>query len=105
MVAGARLGFINEVIPAIELQSATSHWCEQILKCAPLSIRASKENVMRGLDESSLAGTIRKQEFYPAFAAWKAAEDTREGARAFAERQPPRWRGVWACWIDPAVLI
>lgn len=91
---GARLGFVNEVAPASELPAAVDRWCEQILRCAPLAIRASKETVMRGLDEPSLADGLGKQETYPAFAAWKAAEDTLEGPRAFAEKRPPRWRGV-----------
>jgi len=91
---GARLGFVNEVVPAGELPAAVDRWCGQILECAPLAIRASKETVMRGLDEPSLADGIRKQETYPCFAAWKRSEDALEGPRAFAEKRAPRWRGV-----------
>jgi crotonobetainyl-CoA hydratase len=91
---GLRLGFVNEVVPQDALASATRNWCEQILKCAPLAIRASKQTVMRGLDEPSLAEALRRQHSYPAYASWRNAEDTREGPRAFAEKRPPRWRGV-----------
>ena len=49
---------------------------------------------MRGLDEPSLAEGLLHQASYPAYAAWRNAEDTREGPRAFAEKRPPRWRGV-----------
>jgi crotonobetainyl-CoA hydratase len=77
-----------------ELQGAIDRWCEQILRCAPLAIRASKESVMRGLDEPSLAISIRNQEGYPAFAAWKQSNDTREGPRAFAEKRVPHWSGT-----------
>lgn len=91
---GLRLGFVNEVVPQAELGLATRRWCEQILKCAPLAIAASKQTVMRGLDEPSLAAGLRHQESYPAYAAWRVAEDTREGPRAFAEKRPPRWRGA-----------
>jgi len=91
---GARFGFVNEIVGASELQHAVDRWCEQILKCAPLAIRASKETVMRGLEEPGLADCIRNQETYPAFASWKTAEDTLEGPRAFAEKRPPRWRGI-----------
>lgn len=91
---GARLGFVNEVVTPAELPAAVERWCTQILRCAPLSIRASKETVMRGLDAPSLARAIQDQESYPAYTAWKAAEDTREGPRAFAEKRPPVWRGV-----------
>jgi enoyl-CoA hydratase/carnithine racemase len=91
---GLRLGFVNEVVPRDALASATRQWCEQILKCAPLAIRASKQTVMRGLDEPSLAEALRHQHGYPAYATWRNAEDTREGPRAFAEKRPPHWRGV-----------
>jgi len=46
---GLRLGFVNEVVPQAALASTTRRWCEQILKCAPLAIAASKQTVMRGL--------------------------------------------------------
>jgi crotonobetainyl-CoA hydratase len=91
---GARLGFVNEVVEPAQLTAAVDHWCAQILSCAPLAIRASKETVMRGLDEPSLQDAIRNQERYPGFAVWKGAEDTREGPRAFAEKRPPVWRGA-----------
>ena len=91
---GLRLGFVNEVVPASELAAASARWTEQILKCAPLAVRASKETVMRGLDEPSLAESLRRQHAYPGYMAWRNAADTREGPRAFAEKRPPRWRGM-----------
>ena len=91
---GLRLGFVNEVVPAAELPAATQRWCDEILRGAPLAIRASKETVMRGLDEASLENALRNQQSYPAFTRWSNAEDTREGPRAFAEKRPPVWRGA-----------
>jgi len=90
---GERLGFINEVVPAGELESAITRWCETILKGAPLALRASKETVMRGLDEPSLEQAITNQSSYPAFQNWKKAEDTSEGPKAFAEKRKPVWKG------------
>ena len=91
---GLRLGFVNEVVPASDLRAAATRWSEHILKCAPLAIRASKETVMRGLDEPSLAECLRNQHRYPGYMVWRNAEDTREGPRAFAEKRTPNWRGV-----------
>jgi crotonobetainyl-CoA hydratase len=87
-----RLGLVNEVVPAGELQSASARWCEQILKCSPAAIRASKETVLRGLDEITLADGLRNQAHYPGFAAWMSSPDRREGPKAFAEKRSPQWR-------------
>ena len=87
------LGIVNEVVAPGELAAAAERWCEAILKASPMSIRASKEAVLRGLDEPSLEAAIRNQGTYPAFAAWAASEDAKEGPRAFAEKRPPAWKG------------
>jgi crotonobetainyl-CoA hydratase len=90
---GWRLGFVNEVVAPGELRAAVDRWCEDILKGSPMSIRASKETVMLGLEEPSLAAAMRNQANYPAFAAQRASEDAKEGPRAFAEKRPPQWKG------------
>lgn len=90
---GLRLGFVNEVVPGAELMSCVSRFCTEILKASPLSIRASKESVMRGLDEPGVAEAMRNQSGYPAFATWQRSDDAKEGPRAFAEKRSPNWTG------------
>jgi crotonobetainyl-CoA hydratase len=92
-VEGLSLGFVNEVVPAAELHAATARWCSEILRASPMSIRASKETVMRGLDEAGVAEAMHNQPDYPAFAAWIKSEDAREGPLAFAEKRAPLWKG------------
>jgi enoyl-CoA hydratase/carnithine racemase len=90
---GFELGLVNEVVAPDQLRAATQRWCAEILKAAPLSIRASKEAVMRGLDEPSLEAAMKHQQDYPAFKTWRTAEDSQEGPRAFAEKRAPQWKG------------
>ena len=88
-----RLGLVNEIVSSTDLVSATERWCAEILKGAPLSVRASKEAAMRGLEEPSLADAMKNQNDYPAFAQWRTSEDLKEGRAAFAEKRPPQWKG------------
>jgi enoyl-CoA hydratase/carnithine racemase len=90
---GLSLGFVNEVVPAAELPAATARWCTEILRASPMSIRASKETLMRGLDETGVEAAMRNQPGYPAYAAWAKSEDAREGPLAFAEKRTPVWKG------------
>ena len=59
-----------------------------IVACAPLSIRASKDTALKGLDEPSLADAMLNQARYPAFPAWKAPADRLGGAHACAGPRP-----------------
>ena len=90
---GLRLGFVNQVVSAEELEDAVAACCEKILQCAPLSIAASKEAIMLGLDEPSLAQAMAQQAQYPAFRTWQKSEDAKEGPLAFAEKRRPQWQG------------
>jgi crotonobetainyl-CoA hydratase len=90
---GFRMGFVNQVVEPASLDSAVVEVCERILRCAPLSIAASKEAILKGLGEPDLEAAMREQENYPAFYKWRRAEDTIEGPKAFAEKRSPRWQG------------
>ena len=90
---GFDLGFVNEVVSTEDLDAAVEIWCQKILKCAPLSIAASKEAIMRGLDEPSLEAAMVNQDDYPAFHKWRRSDDAKEGPKAFAEKRAPNWQG------------
>ncbi len=89
---GKELGFVNEVVPQAELMDAALRWADEILKCAPLSIRASKEVVYDSFDYPSLQESM--QATYDGIFNMRDSADFVEGPKAFAEKRPPRWTGA-----------
>jgi crotonobetainyl-CoA hydratase len=90
---GVELGFVNQVVPAAELMTAAKKWAGQILELSPMSIRASKQAVQKGLAEPSVEQALKNQSKYPAVAAMFRSEDFIEGPRAFAEKRAAQWKG------------
>ena len=88
---GLALGFVNDVVPHDELLARARDWAAQILACSPVSIRASKDVVYRGLDTSSLRESMEAD--YESVRRLVSSEDFIEGPKAFAEKRPPAWRG------------
>ncbi len=90
---GKELGFVNEVTTQAELMATAKKWAGLICECSPMSVRASKEAIQKGLEEPTLAAAITGQNKYPAVAALFRSEDFREGPLAFAQKRPPKWTG------------
>ncbi|WP_371495114.1 enoyl-CoA hydratase-related protein [Kitasatospora sp. NBC_00374] len=84
------LGLVNEVVPPEHLDACVAGWVDDLLRSAPLSVRAIKESVLRSLD-------LPLEQAFATRYVWEerrmSSEDAREGPRAFAERRPPNWRG------------
>jgi crotonobetainyl-CoA hydratase len=91
---GLALGFVNEVVPAGELMATARRWAGQICECSPMSIRASKQAVMRGLEATSLKDAMEGQWAMPAVRDLFRSEDFREGPLAFAQKRKPNWKGA-----------
>ncbi|MCP3473456.1 enoyl-CoA hydratase-related protein [Bradyrhizobium sp. CCGUVB1N3] len=85
------LGLVNEVVSGNVLDAAR-RWADEILACSPMSVRATKEAVLRGLSRSISEGISEEWE-YPAMKVMLASADAVEGPQAFAEKRKPNWKG------------
>ena len=85
-----RAGLVNEVVPRADLLAAARRWADDILACAPLSVQATKEAVLKGL-HLSLPEAVEL--IPPTMAKALVSSDQIEGVNAFLEKRAPRWSG------------
>ncbi|MEJ6010926.1 enoyl-CoA hydratase-related protein [Novosphingobium aquae] len=90
---GFAQGFVSEVVAGGEALTRARALAQEIMACAPLAVRATKEIAYKSMDEPDLASAIAAQDHYPAYKAWIASEDAAEGMQSFVEKRKPVWRG------------
>ena len=83
-----RIGLVNEVVPLADLMPTAERWANEILECAPLSIRASKQMGYMGLDWPLDVAMSRN---YSEAQKHNSSADRIEGPRAFSEKRTPNW--------------
>lgn len=85
------LGLVNEVVPADRLDDCVAGWVSDLLRCAPLSVRAIKQ-------AATASAQMSLEEAFAARYPWEErrlrSADTVEGPRAFMAKRAPRWTGV-----------
>jgi enoyl-CoA hydratase/carnithine racemase len=84
------IGLVNQVVPPGEHLAAAARLAEEIAANAPLAVGLAKRLI-------DLGSNVDKQTFLAmellAQSVLLRSEDAREGARALAERRPPRFTG------------
>jgi dehydration protein DpgD len=84
------LGLVNEVVPADRLDDCVDGWVRDVVRCAPLSVRAIKEAVAKSTAMPLPQAFATRYE-------WEErrmhSADAEEGPRAFVEKREPRWEG------------
>jgi enoyl-CoA hydratase/carnithine racemase len=81
---------VNEVVPRASLGDAVQRWVDDVLACAPLSLRAIKQMVN---GSQFLPPHEASRLRFPALMEALQAEDAHEGVRAFQEKRSPCWQG------------
>jgi len=84
------LGLVNEVAPRDLLDECVEGWVQDILRCAPLSVRAIKEAAAK-------SAALPLEEAFAASYVWEErrmhSQDAIEGPLAFVEKRAPEWHG------------
>ena len=89
-----RWGFVNRILPGAELIGAARALADELAAGPPLVFAAIKEIVREAEDMNfqDAMNRITKSQFETVERLYRS-EDQKEGARAFAEKRDPVWKG------------
>jgi 2-(1,2-epoxy-1,2-dihydrophenyl)acetyl-CoA isomerase len=85
-----RLGLVNRVVPAAQLETACREWAERLAQGPTFAIGLSKRLLNRSL-QAGMDTLFAEEAFTQALVA--NSDDMREGIRSFMEKRPPAFKG------------
>ena len=85
-----RLNFVQKVVPAGQELDEALRIAERIAAQAPLAVVATRQNVLKAIEQGPLAAMA---DFIETQKRLSNSEDAAEGVRSFIERRPSRFTG------------
>lgn len=88
---GERLGFVNQVVPAAELDAAVGALAATLAAKSPTAMKLGRDSFYAVWD---LAAAEALAALHPLLTVATGTDDAREGMAAFREKRPPEWTGT-----------